>query len=381
MNVLGYDPFMSPDKAKELGIEFYRDVDDMIGLCDYLTVHTPLTDETRDLLNAGRLAKCKKGVRLVNCARGGIINEDALADAIEAGHVAGAAIDVFTTEPPPNTMRILHLPQVLVTPHLGASTDEAQELVAIEGAEIMAGFLVRNEVRHAVNMAPISSAEMADMKIYLDLGMRLGLTLAQLAKGTGVRSAKLVYRGDVASKKTKLITSSFAAGLLSGAMADSVNIVNAEFLAQEKGIQITESLVNETTDFSTLVTATVMTDQGELTAAGTVFGKQFLRLVRLDQFQLDAYLDGLLLVYRHIDRPGVIGYVGTVTGKHNVNVSHMALGREKNEPGGEAIAVLNLDNEPTAATLAEIRANTAVTGVELVRLPKAGTPLPWLVTT
>lgn len=376
MKVVGFDPFMSPERAAELGIEFHSNIDEMLPLCDFVTVHTPVTPETENLINAKRLAAMKKGVRIINCARGGIVNESELADSIEAGHVGGAAFDVFVEEPPTD-FRLINLPQVVCTPHLGASTEEAQELVALEAAEIMAGFLTRNEVRHAVNMAPVSGAEMADNQVYLDLGLRLGLLLAQLTKGTNLRSAMLQFRGEAAGKKTKLIGSSFAAGLLKDAV-DGVNIVNAEMLAKERGIELGESLSTEVGDFSSLVSATVTTDQGEFTAAGTVFGKQFLRLVRLDKFQLDAYLDGLLLAYRHIDRPGVIGYIGTVCGKHSVNIAHMALGREKAEPGGDALAVLNLDNEPSPEVIKEMAANGAVTSVQLIRLPKAGEPLPWL---
>ena len=378
MKVLGFDPFLSAERAAQEGIELSRDLDEILPKCDYLTVHTPMTSETAGLINADRIARMRKGVRIINCARGGIVDEPALAAAIQSGHVAGAALDVFVTEPPPKDSPLVNLPQVLVTPHLGASTDEAQELVAVEAAEIITGFLVRNEVRHAVNMAPISSTEMADMQIYLDLGLRLGLLLSQLRKD-GVKSAKLHYRGDAATKKTRLISSAFAAGLLSSALSENVNIVNAELLAHERGIEITESSSTEVGDFSTLVSATVVTDHGELTAAGTIFGKQFLRLVKLDQFQLDAYLDGLLLLYRHIDKPGVIGYIGTIFGKHQVNIAHMALGRLKNEPGGPSIAVLNLDNAPSAAALTEVSQNDAVQGVQLVQLPAAGAPLPWLV--
>ncbi len=378
MKVLGFDPFLSAERAKEQGIELYRDLDEMLPKVDFLTVHTPMTPETEGLINAVRLAAMKKGVRIINCARGGIVDENALADAIEAGHVAGAALDVFKKEPPPTDHRLVNLPQVLVTPHLGASTEEAQELVAVEAAEIITGFLTRNEVRHAVNMVPISSAEMADMQAYLDLGLRLGKLLAQLHKG-GVRAAKLMYRGEAATKKTKLISSAFAAGLMSAALSENVNVVNADMLARERGIEITESSSTEVGDFSTLVSATLVTDQGEFTAAGTIFGKQFLRLVRLDQFQLDAYLDGLLLLYRHIDKPGVIGSVGTACGTHKVNIAHMAVGRLKNEPGGDAIAVLNLDNEPSAAALADISKNDAVQEVQVVKLPPAGAPLPWSV--
>ncbi len=376
MKVVGYDPFLSAERAAQEGIELYRDLDELLPKCDYLTVHTPMSPETEGLINATRIAKMNKGVRIINCARGGIVDENALADAIESGHVAGAAVDVFSKEPPPADHRLIGLPQVLVTPHLGASTDEAQELVAVEAAEILSGFLTRNEVRHAVNMAPISAAEMAEMGAYLDLGLRLGLLMSQLNKG-GVRSAKLNYRGEAATKKTKLISNAFAAGLMSSALVENVNIVNAEMLARERGIEITESQSTEVGDFSTVVSATLVTDNGEITAAGTIFGKQFLRLVRLDQFHLDAYLDGTLLLYRHTDKPGVIGYIGTVCGNHGVNIAHMALGRTRNEPGGDSIAVLHLDNRPSDKALEEVSKNDAVQSVQLVTLPPAGAPLPW----
>jgi D-3-phosphoglycerate dehydrogenase len=267
----------------------------------------------------------------------------------------------------------------LCTPHLGASTDEAQELVAVEAAEILTGFLLRNDVRHAVNMAPISAAEMQDMKTHLDLARRLGLLLAQLNKSCGVRSAQIEYRGEAASKNTKLMTASFAAGLLESALDEGVNVVNAELMAQERGIEISESTTSETGAFSTMITAKLVTAENEFLAAGTIFGHEFLRLVRLGQFQLDAYLDGLLLIYRHRDVPGLIGYIGTVFGQHQVNIAHMALGRANNEPGGDSVAVLNLDNEPSVEALQEASRHPEVTAVELVKLPMAGAPLPWLV--
>lgn len=378
MRVLGYDPFLSAERAGEQGIELFRDIDAMIADCDYLTVHTPLTNETRGVINAERLGRMKKGVRVINCARGGIIDENDLAEALKSGHVAGAALDVFLQEPPVSSP-LPGLPNVLCTPHLGASTDEAQELVAIEAAEILAGFFLRNEVRHAVNMAPISAKEMQDVERHLDLARRLGLLLAQQNRSGGLRAARIHYRGEAASKKTKLMTASFAAGLLETALEDQANIVNAELLARERGIEITESASTEGGNFSTLITAVIVTEQGDLTASGTTFGHEFLRLVRLGNFHLDAYLDGLLLIYRHRDVPGLIGFIGTILGKHHVNIAHMALGRERNEPGGDSIAVLNLDNVPSQAALDELAKHPDVQGVELVRLPPAGAPLPWLV--
>ena len=379
MRIVGYDPFLTAERAQELGIELFRDVDEIVQLCDYITVHTPLTDETRDIINAERIAKMKQGVRIINCARGGIVNEADLAAAVESGHVAGAALDVYTSEPPPADSPLRTLSNILTTPHLGASTEEAQESVAMEAAEIMIGFLTRNEVRHAVNMVPISAAEMEGMRSYLDLAYRLGLLLAQSSHGKGIQSARIMYRGEVATKSTKLITSSFTAGLLSTAFDADLNIVNADVMAHDHGIEITESSSTEGGHFSTLISATIDTEAGEVTAAGTTFGNEFLRLVRMDEFFLDAYLDGLLLIYRHQDVPGLIGFIGTILGKHNVNIAHMALGREKAEPGGEAIAVLNLDSCPSEEAVQEILSHKDVSSVELVQLPLAGAPLPWMV--
>ena len=377
MKVVGYDPFLSAERAAEQGIELIRDVDEIVTRCDYITVHTPLDDGTRGLINAERIAKMRKGVRIINCARGGIVDETALADALKSGHVAGAALDVFVEEPPPADHPLLKAPNLLTTPHLGASTEEAQEAVSVEAAEIIVGFLIRSEVRHAVNLIPISGAEMADMKPYLDIGYRLGLLLSQLKKTARVQSARLLYRGDAATKKTKLITAAFTSGFMASADDSGVNIVNAETLARERGIEITESSSSERGDFSTLVSATIVTDAGEFSAAGTIFGNQFLRLVKLGDFHLDAYLDGDLLMYHHIDAPGLIGFMGTAFGKHNVNIAHLALGRKV--AGGEAVAVLNLDGAPTPESLAEVSKHDKVIRVETVQLPAAGAPLPWLI--
>ncbi len=377
MKVVGFDPFLSEDRAREVGIELYRSVDDLIPLCDFLTVHTPLTEETRDLINADRIARMKAGVRIINCARGGIVSEEALADAIESGHVAGAALDVYTAEPPTGS-RLPALPQVLCTPHLGASTDEAQELVAIEAAELICGFLLRNEIRCAVNMAPISAAEMADMRHYLDLSYRLGLMLAQQIGTEHVRGAQVEFRGEVASKKTRLLSSAFTAGLLERALDESVNIVNAISTAADRGITVEEIMSAEPENFASMVSATIRTDTTSHRAAGTLFGKQFLRLVRIDEFHLEAYLDGRLLIFRHRDVPGLIGYVGTLLGKHGVNIGNMALGRAGVRSGGESVAVLNLDSEPSTDAMEELRQHPEVTGVSLVKLPEAAAPLPWI---
>jgi D-3-phosphoglycerate dehydrogenase len=377
MNVLGYDPLISEEKCKELGIQLFRDVDEIVTRCDYLTVHTPLTDETRGIINADRLAKMKKGVRIINCARGGIIDEQDLATAIESGHVAGAALDVFVDEPPTDR-RLVDLAKVLATPHLGASTDEAQEMVSIEAAELVVAYLQRNEIRCAVNMAPVSAQEMAELQHYLNLSYRLGLLSAQMIRGQGLKSAEVVYRGDAASRKTRLLTNAFTVGLLESALDESVNVINATSVAQARGIHIRESATGDCENFASMVSVIVETGQGRFEASGTIFGNQFMRLVRLNEFQFEAYLDGLLLIYRHRDVPGVIGFIGTHLGEDNVNIAQMALGRRSQAPGGPAAAILNLDSAPSAAALNKIREYQEGTTVDVVRLPPANASLPWL---
>lgn len=377
MKVIGFDPFLSTERAAEFGVELHQDLDAILPDCDFLTVHTPLTEQTRGLIDARRLAAMKPGVRIVNCARGGIVDESALAEALTSGHIGGAAIDVFEHEPP-GDHPLLNDPRVLATPHLGASTEEAQESVAVEAAEILTGFLVDGEVRHAINMAPISATDLAGIRVYLDLAHRLGLLLAQLNRTSRVESAAIEYRGEVTEKSTRLVTASFAAGLLSEALDAEANLVNAEWMAGERGIELTESRTSESGDFATLVRGSLATDAGTRTASATVFGNQFLRLVRFDGFQLDAFLDGNLLVVRHRDVPGLIGFIGTVLGRHEINIAHLSLGRERAEPGGDALAILNLDSPPTDESLDALRDHDHVTAVELLQLPTAGSPLPWL---
>lgn len=380
MDVIGYDPFLSEDRAREFGITLYREVDDLIDKCDFISVHTPLTDETRGLINAERIERMRPGVRIVNCARGGIIDENDIAAAVESGKVAGAALDVFVEEPLAADSPLRNCDGIVLTPHLGASTTEAQEAVAVEAAEIITAFLVNNEVRHAINMAPISGKELEESKAYLALGYRLGLLQSQLLtqrfKSAGLKEAVIRYRGEVAEKKTRLITAAYVAGLMSSGLDEPANIINAESIARERGIQITESSSREAGDFASLVSTKLITDNGEFDVAGTIFGNQYLRLVRLDGFPIEAYLDGNLLIFRHLDKPGLIGFIGTVCGDRGVNISDMALGRES--IGGEAVAVLNLDSQPTVAVCEEISGHDNVTGVELAQLPERGASLPWL---
>lgn len=378
MNVIGSDLILSSERAADLGIELVRDVKELISRCDYITLHTPKTPETTGMINAESLAAMKPGARVINCARGGIVDEDALADAIESGHIAGAALDVFSTEPPGET-RLTKLPQVLCTPHLGASTNEAQELVAVEAAELVKAFLIHGEIRNPVNTAPLLAAELSKLRIGFDLTYRLGRIAAAVMKQrclSGVQSVSLTFRGENLETKVEPLTNYFLASMLDDLLDEPLNYVNAREVAVNRGIKIQGAPDTAPGDFSTLVSVRVVTDQCEVQLAGSVLGKRFLRLVRLDDLPLDAYLDGVLLIYRHQDRPGLIGAIGTTLGEHNVNIADMSLGREKR--GGESVAVLNLDDELSDEVLKKVREHAGVTAVEVVSLPPADAPLPWL---
>jgi D-3-phosphoglycerate dehydrogenase len=375
MKILGFDPFLSADRALELGVETAVRLDELWGRCDYITLHTPLSAETRNLVGRRELALVKSGVRLINCARGGLIDETALVEALESGRVAGAAIDVFDPEPPPHDHALVKHPKVLVTPHLGASTEEAQVSVAVEAAHLLIDFFHRGQVRFAVNMPTLDRAELEDLRLYLDLARRLGLLHSQMDRGS-LKNAKLIYRGEVAKKNTKLITASFAAGLMETALDQQINLVNAMALASERGIAIEEELAPEPGDFGTMMQSEVTTGRKTYVAAGTLFGKQFLRLVKLGSYRLDAHMDGNLLIFTHHDRPGLIGFIGRTFGDHNVNIAQMNVGRER--PGGEAIGVVNLDNIPPAEALEAVKGHPDIMSVSLIRLPKASEGPPWL---
>lgn len=373
MRVVGFDPVMAPAAIAQLGIETAPTVDALLPQCDFITVHTPLTDETRDLIGARQLAAMPKGGRVINCARGGIINEPALAEAVKAGHIAGAAFDVFCEEPIAKDHPFLGIPSIVLTPHLGAATREAQELVARESAQLLVDFLCKGQVRFAVNMAAVDRAELEEVRPYVDLARRLGLLFAQMVRGT-IQRAELRFRGELASRPTRLISGAFAAGLLEN-WIDQVNLVNARVLAAERGIDLVEQSSSEKGDFSSLLEVIVHTDRKEYRAAGTLFGKSQLRLTHLGPHRLDAHLDGMLLLFSHRDVPGLIGFIGTLFGQHNVNIAQMTVGRQS--AGGEAIAVLNLDSVPPQQALDEVAAHAQIGSVSLVKLPEEGILPPW----
>ncbi len=374
MRVLGYDPFLSTERMAELGFESVDSVAEMLPQVDYLTVHTPLTDETRDLIGAPQLELLRPGVRLINCARGGIYNEAALAQGLASGRIGGVALDVYEHEPCTDSP-LFGMPNVVCTPHLGASTEEAQAQVATEGVGLLVDYLTTGAIRHAVNASPLDAKTLGELRDYLDMAYRLGLLLAQFETAP-IKRCLLQYRGEVAGKNTKLITASFAIGLLSGALEEEINIVNAEILLRERGVELVEQRRSDVGAFSSVVAAEVETDKRTRSAAGAVFGKEMLRLIQLDHFRLEAYLDGVLMVFTHKDVPGIIGTVGTIFGAHKINIAQMAVGREAK--GGEAIGVLNLDQPPTQGAMDEVRAHPAIESAVVVKLPPAGQRPAWL---
>jgi D-3-phosphoglycerate dehydrogenase len=377
MTVIGYDPFVTSAKTAELGLKPVSHLAELLPQVDFLTLHIPLTAETKNLIGAKELAAMKKTARILNVARGGIIDEQALAEALHAGRIAGAGIDVFSTEPAPADNPLRTAPNVVLTPHLGASTVEAQENVAVEAAALIRDFLLRGVVANAVNMAAVDRAELETLRPYADLARRLGLLQAQLAEGP-IRKASITYRGEIAAKKTKLLTAAFTAGLLEFRLAGSVNLVNAEVEARDRGIEIVESANPKKGDFASVMATEVETDTGSHIANGTLFGDQYLRLVQLGCYRMESYLDGNLLVFHHTDAPGLIGFVGTIFGKHGVNIAAMNVGRAGTTPGGQAIGVLNLDSPPTNDALAEVRSHPQISSVTVVKLPPAGELPPWL---
>jgi D-3-phosphoglycerate dehydrogenase / 2-oxoglutarate reductase len=357
--------------AATLGIELLS-LDDLCAAADYITLHLPSTPETRHLFNAARLARCKAGVRIVNTARGELIDEAALADAIEARQVAGAGLDVFETEPPVD-WRLAKLPQVIATPHIAASTVEAQEQVGIETALALRDFLREGVIRNAVNFPGIRSEEFARVRPFMLLAERMGTLISQLGEGR-THGIGIRYYGPVVSAHQELISSSVVAGVLRPMLSSNVTVVNARAIAAERGIEVVESRSSRPRSFANMLSVKLQTTGGERWIEGTVFEGDSPRLTQLDGVDVEAPLEGTgaLLVIRNEDQPGVIGEVGTILGRHQINIGSFALGRSR----GGAVGVVNLDQganqsgeeKRTARALEELRAARAIKEVKLVTL-------------
>lgn len=354
MKIVAFDPFIAPEQARDAEIEL-APLDELFASADFITIHTPLTAETRGVIGADAFAQMKPGVRIINCARGGLVDEGALHDAIKSGIVAGAALDVFTEEPPAVDHPLLLLDEVIATPHLGASTAEAQEGVAFTVAEQMRDYLSSGALRGAVNVPSLGTKELALLKPYMDLAEKLGRFQAQLVD-SAVREVKLEFAGEVADLNAAPVTRSFLAGLLRDVSA-RVNAVNAFLIAEERGISVTTSYFRAGSDFVPAIRTRVVSNQIEQSLAGAIFGfgeqAREGRITEIDGFHIEAIPHGHMLVMRNRDVPGVIGRVGTILGERGVNISRFHLGRR--ERGGEAMAVIEVDAALEDATLKELR--------------------------
>jgi D-3-phosphoglycerate dehydrogenase / 2-oxoglutarate reductase len=364
MSIIAFDPFIAPEQARDLELEV-ASLDDLFARADFITVHTPLTSETRGLIGAQAFQKMKRGVRIINCARGGLVDERALLDAIKEGIVAGAALDVFEQEPPAADHPLLALEEVIATPHLGASTKEAQEGVAVTVAEQMRDYLLTGALRGAVNVPALGAKELNALQPYVQLAASLGRFQAQMVD-EAVREVRLEYAGEVAQMEAAPVTRAFLAGLLRDVSA-RVNVVNAFLIAEERGIGVTSSYKRAGGDFAPSISARVITTAGEQTAGGALFGPGGDgRITEVNGFRLEAVPHGHMLVTRNRDVPGVIGHLGTVLGEHGVNISRFHLGRR--ERGGEAMAVIETDAPLGDETLKAIRSYEPVISARQIEL-------------
>lgn len=339
MNVIAYDPFISPEAADKLGVAIVT-LDELYRKSDFISIHVPLLNETKNLVNAEAFAKMKKGVKLINCARGGIVNEADLANAIKSKQVSGAALDVFEKEPPPADNPLLAMEEIIFTPHLGASTFEAQENVAIAVAEQIVDYLLNGTVRNAVNVPSVPGELLAALGPYISLGEKLGSFQGQILTG-GIEEITVEYSGEVVNYDVAPITIACIKGLLDQVLDTYVNFVNAPFVAKERGIKVVETKTSRATDFASSITIKVRTKESESLVEGALFGKKEPRLVRIDKFLIDAVPEGYLLLLHNEDKPGVIGNVGTLLAASNVNIARLHLGRQS--VGEQAVSVWSVD--------------------------------------
>ena len=364
MKVIGHDPFVPPENAARLGVELVS-LEEVFQRSNFITVHVPLTNETRGLINRKAIAKMKKGVRIINCARGGIVDEKDLAEALKEGKVAGAALDVYVDEPPSPDHPLVKMEQVITTPHLGASTDEAQLNVAIAVAEQMVDFLTRGIIRYAVNVPSVSPELLSVLRPYLTLGEKLGSLQVQML-ATLPKEVQIEYGGEVTQYDVAPLTLAVLKGILTPMMESSVNYVNAPVIARERGIKVVESKINRASDFASSMTVRVKTKEKELEVEGAIFGSNNPRIVRINNFYLEAVPEGYILILHNRDVPGVIGAVGTLLGQKGINIAGLELGREK--VGGMAISFFHVDDVVPKETLEALRGLPHIVTAELVKL-------------
>jgi D-3-phosphoglycerate dehydrogenase len=361
MKVIAYDPFLSPERALDLGVEKVE-LGDLFKRADFITLHTPLTDKTKNIVDAGAIATMKKGVRIINCARGGLVDEAALRQGLDSGQVAGAAFDVFVEEPATQNPLFGH-PNVVCTPHLGAATTEAQENVALQIAEQMSDYLLRGAISNAVNFPSITAEEAPKLKPFIALAERLGSFAGQLTE-TAITKVQLAYEGAVAQMNTKALTSAALAGLLRPMLQD-VNVVSAPLIAKDRGIVVEEMTRAASGDHDSLVTLTVVTERQSRAVAGTVFADGRPRIVNIKGIRMDAEFGPSMIYITNQDRPGFIGRFSSILGEAGINIATFHLGRD--EPGGNAIALVEIDGELPQGVLTAVRALPQVRQAKVLR--------------
>jgi D-3-phosphoglycerate dehydrogenase / 2-oxoglutarate reductase len=350
MKVIAYDPFLSPERAKDIGVEKVE-LDELFKRADFITLHTPLTDKTRNIIDRSALARMKKGVRIINCARGGLVDEQALVDALNSKQVAGAAFDVFVEEPATHNVLFGH-PNVICTPHLGASTTEAQENVALQVAEQMSDYLLTGAISNAVNFPSITAEEAPKLRPFIELAEKLGSFAGQLTE-SGILKVQITYEGHVAEMKIKALTSAMLSGLLRPMLGD-VNVVSAPVVAKERGMVVDEIVRAAQSDYESLITVTVTTERQERSVSGTVYADGKPRLVDIKGIRVDAEFGKSMIYVTNEDKPGFIGHFASLLGDAEINIATFHLGRTKQ--GGDAIALVEVDGAVPADVLARVQA-------------------------
>jgi D-3-phosphoglycerate dehydrogenase len=350
MKVIAFDPFLSPERAVDLGVEKVE-LEDLFRRADFITLHTPLTEKTKNIIDAKALTMMKPGVRVINCARGGLVDEVALRAALDGNKVAGAAFDVFTTEPA-NENPLFGHPNVVCTPHLGAATTEAQENVALQVAEQMADYLLRGAISNAVNFPSITAEEAPKLRPFIALAEKLGSFAGQLTE-TGISKVQITYEGEVAQMKIKALTSAALSGLLRPMLGD-VNVVSAPVVARERGMIVEETTREAEGDYESLITITVETERQSRAVSGTVYADGRPRIVNIKGIRMDAEFGPSMIYITNLDKPGFIGRFSSTLGDAGINIATFHVGREA--PGGNAIALIEIDGELPADVLAQVRA-------------------------
>ncbi len=364
MKLIAYDPYISTDAAQRLEVELV-DLDELFRRSDFITIHTPKTPETMNLINAAAISKMKDGVKIINCARGGIVNEKDIAEAIKNGKVSGVAFDVFSTEPPSEDNPLYGIPQVIMTPHLGAATEEAQDKVAVDIAYQIIDLLKNGITCNALNAPCVAKEVLMNIKPYIMLAEKMGGMVCQISEGR-MSQFWIHYSGEIINNDLGPVSIAAVKGLLRHILREEVNDVNAMILAKERGLKIEETKESAMGAFSSLLCLTLKTDKGETSLSGTLFNKTDPRIVKLNSFDIEILPSENMLIFSNIDKPGVIGNIGFTLGNNNINIASMQFGREK--PGGNAVSVVSIDSSVTKELLEQLRALPNVVSVKSVKL-------------